>query len=71
MKKNLKTLIICLSMLITGAIIASLTYWIASVVFKYQISKCGFIVNVITDAIIFCSFPLVYLHIKKIKSKQK
>lgn len=71
MKKTLKTLIICLSMLITGAIIASLTYWIASVVFKYQISKCGLIVNVITDAIIFCSFPLVYLHIKKIKSKQK
>ncbi len=70
MKKALITFFVIVLMLIIGAIIAFATYWIAITVFHANVSRNGLLVNIIADAVIFCSFPLIYLYIKKAKMKR-
>lgn len=69
MNKVLKNVSVIVVMLIIGAIIAFVIYWIAITVFHANISRNSFVVNVITDAVIFCSFPYIYLYIKRTNKK--
>lgn len=70
MKKVLKNVSVIVLMLIIGAIIVLAIYWIAITVFHANISRNSFVINIITDAVIFCSFPYIYLYIKRTNKKK-
>lgn len=65
MKKSLKVFLAILVMLVIGAVVASVIYWTAITVFHATIDRDSIIVNIMTDAIIFCVFSLIYLYIKR------
>lgn len=65
MKKALKVFLAILVMLVIGAVVASVIYWTAITVFHATIDRDCLIVNIMTDAIVFCAFPLIYLYIKR------
>lgn len=70
MKSTIKKITTICVLFIIGAVIALIIYGIAHYAFHLDISKTKLIINVITDAFIFCLFSLVFVVLKENHSEK-